>query len=83
MDAGRLHHPPDRPRALRLAAGAGLTVAGLAMLVLPGPGLLTLLGAAHLLADDIPGLRSLLGRLPRPLRPRDRDPAVLPDQQAA
>jgi len=56
------------PRPVRLAAGIALAIAGVAMLVLPGPGLLTLLGAAHLLADDIPGLRSLLDRLPRPGR---------------
>jgi len=54
-------------RPVRLAAGLGLTVSGLAMLVLPGPGLLTLLAAAHVLADDIPGVRGLLQRLPGPL----------------
>jgi len=58
------------PRTLRLAAGLGLTIAGVAMLVLPGPGLLTLLGAAHLVADDVPGLRDLMTRwLPARLAP--------------
>lgn len=41
---------------LRIASGLALTVAGLAMLVLPGPGLLTLVAAANVLARDIPAV---------------------------
>jgi len=57
------------PRPVRFAAGIALAVAGVAMPVLPGPRVLTLIGAAHLLADDIPGLRALLDRLPSLQRP--------------
>jgi hypothetical protein len=58
------------PRPLRLAAAATMAVAGVAMLVLPGPGLLTLLAAAHLVADDVPGLGEAMRRwLPARLAP--------------
>lgn len=58
---------------LRILTGLLLAVAGAAMLVLPGPGLLTLVGAAHLLADDVPGLRDAMERwLPARLAPAPR-----------
>jgi drug/metabolite transporter (DMT)-like permease len=60
-------------RALRIAAGTGLALAGVAMLVLPGPGLLTLLAAAKLLADDVPAARRLTGPVERWL---GREPAA-------
>ena len=41
----------------RITVGTLLLAAGVAMLVLPGPGLLTIAGALHLLAKDVPVLR--------------------------
>jgi len=43
----------------RLTLGIVLTVSGLAMLVLPGPGLLTLVASVFVLSVDIPVLRRL------------------------
>lgn len=72
------HPPPRTPRhpyvrlalnVVRNVLGAALLAAGLAMLVLPGQGLLTLLGALVLL--DFPGKRRFelfLVRRPRILR---------------
>jgi len=50
-------------RTTRLAAGTALALAGLAMLVLPGPGLLTLLAAARLVAPEVPAARRLTSRV--------------------
>ena len=50
------------PAPLRITVGLGLAVAGLLMVVLPGPGVPTLLVALHLLARDVPALRPLAGR---------------------
>jgi hypothetical protein len=47
------------PPALRVGLGLSMATAGLLMLVLPGPGLLTLAAAARLLATDLPFLRPL------------------------
>lgn len=38
----------------RIATGSTLVMAGTAMLVLPGPGLLTIAAGIHLLAKDVP-----------------------------
>lgn len=63
-------------RAARIGSGVGLLVAGAAMLVLPGPGLLTMAAGAALLERDFPlvgrvmdGLRARLPRLLLPVRP--------------
>lgn len=49
--------------ARRKTAGIGLLVAGVAMLVLPGPGILTILAALSILnggsEDDEPAVRQL------------------------
>ena len=50
----------------RITGGLSLALAGLAMLVLPGPGLLTLVAAANLLARDMP----LAARLVAPVNDR-------------
>lgn len=42
------------PRPLRLLVGSFLVLAGVAMLVLPGPGLLTIFVGLQVLALDIP-----------------------------
>lgn len=41
-------------RLARIATGSTLLVAGTAMLVLPGPGLLTIAAGVHVLSRDVP-----------------------------
>ncbi len=50
-------------RAIRLAVGWGLTVVGLALLFLPGPGLLLLLPGLTLLSAESLWVRRVLRRL--------------------
>jgi uncharacterized protein (TIGR02611 family) len=50
-------------RALRIVAGSGLLVAGVAMLALPGPGWLTIAAGLALLASEFTWARNLLHRL--------------------
>ena len=56
-------------RVVRVGSGATLLVAGLAMLVLPGPGLLTIGAALTVLRHDVPVADRLLewirGSLPK------------------
>jgi len=66
---------PHMSRTTRLVTGAGLAVAGLAMLVLPGPGILTLLAAARLVAPEVPAARRLTDRVEAWLRPSEPTPA--------
>ncbi len=40
-------------RIARIAGGFGLVIAGVFMLVLPGPGILTIIGGLALLSQDI------------------------------
>lgn len=47
----------------RVAAGSTLFVAGVSMLVLPGPGLVTIVFALALLERDLPVARRLLTRI--------------------
>ncbi len=47
----------------RLATGFSLLVAGAAMLVLPGPGLVTMLGALALLSKDLQWAKDLRSRV--------------------
>jgi hypothetical protein len=50
-------------RYLKIVAGFGLLVAGAAMVVLPGPGWLTIAAGLALLADEFPWARRELDRL--------------------
>ncbi|MCA9493747.1 MAG: hypothetical protein KC621_27630 [Myxococcales bacterium] len=50
-------------RAARISAGIGLLAAGAAMLVLPGPGLLTIAAGAAMLERDIPLVRRWTDRV--------------------
>lgn len=52
--------------SIRVTLGLATALAGVAMLVLPGPGLLTLAAAVHMLAHDLPFLRPLRERLGGP-----------------
>ncbi|HEY6533803.1 MAG TPA: PGPGW domain-containing protein [Acidimicrobiales bacterium] len=50
-------------RIARVAAGCLVTIAGLAMLVLPGPGLVVIALGLALLAQDVPFARRLLDKV--------------------
>lgn len=50
-------------RVVRLAGGFTLLGAGTAMLVLPGPGILTILGGLTVLSRDLPWAQRLTDRL--------------------
>ena len=50
-------------RAGRIAGGSTLIIAGTAMLVLPGPGLLTIAAGVALLARDVKWAERLLGKV--------------------
>lgn len=56
-------------RAVRIASGMALVALGVAMLVLPGPGLVAIAGGLVLLRNDVPAAQRLLSwlgeRLPR------------------
>ena len=55
--------PHSRIRSIgKIAGGVLLVLAGLAMLVLPGPGLVVLAGGLALLATEIPWLQVRLAR---------------------
>lgn len=59
---------PDAPvgpvrRWTRIFAGILLFLAGVSMLILPGPGLLTIVFALALLERDLPAARNLLLRI--------------------
>ncbi|MBW3667374.1 MAG: PGPGW domain-containing protein [Actinobacteria bacterium] len=56
-------------RMVRIAGGSSLLVAGTAMLVLPGPGLLTIAAGLAVLARDVAWARRASQRI-RSLRPR-------------
>ncbi len=46
-------------RIIRIVSGSTLVVAGTAMLVLPGPGLLTIAAGVSILAKDVPWAQRL------------------------
>ena len=46
-------------RIARISGGVALVTAGTAMLVLPGPGILTIVGGLALLAKDVPAAARL------------------------
>ena len=50
-------------RVARIAGGSTLLVAGTAMLVLPGPGILTIAAGLSLLAKEVPWAQRLRRRL--------------------
>ena len=52
-------------RAANIAAGAFVTLLGIAMLVLPGPGILTMIVGLNLLGREIPAAQRLVARLRR------------------
>lgn len=73
------HEPDDRAarasivvRASRISAGAIVTLLGLSLLVLPGPGLVIVAAGLSILAIDVPFARRLLQRVRRRL-PQDAD----------
>jgi len=53
----------DATRVARIAAGFGLLAAGVTMLVLPGPGWLTIVAGLAVLAREFEWARRLLNRL--------------------
>jgi Putative transmembrane protein (PGPGW) len=56
-------------RAARMAGGFALLGAGTAMLVLPGPGVLAILGGLALLEKDVPWAKRMTDRI----RPKKTD----------
>ena len=73
-------------RLLNAGLGVLLVLAGIAMLVLPGPGLLTIVGGAALMLSQWPGGRRLLARIRLRMRQRygslrvQRIEAHIPDE---
>jgi hypothetical protein len=59
-------------RACRITAGAVVLLVGLALLVLPGPGMVVIAGGLSVLAIDVPFARRLLHKVRRRL-PQDAD----------
>ena len=61
----RRREPPPHPvlRVVRVAAGAGIVLVGIIMLVTPGPGIVVILGGVWLLSADIRAARRLLMRV--------------------
>ena len=57
-------------RAIILVIGATALLAGIAMLVLPGPGLLVIAGALAILATEFAWARHLLKRVRREIKTR-------------
>lgn len=64
-------HPNPAARLLYLLAGGVLLLAGVALLVLPGPGLLLVLGGLLVLSHGFPALRRFI----EPVRRRAMDAA--------
>lgn len=70
-------------RAARLAGGFTLIGAGTAMLFLPGPGILAILGGLALLERELPWARRITDRLKRRLRSEKPDSDEAATNQAA
>ena len=62
-------------KAARMAGGFALLGAGTAMLVLPGPGVLAILGGLALLEKDVPWAKRMTDRI----RPKN---AAKPEQES-
>jgi hypothetical protein len=67
----------DLGRAGRLIAGGALVTAGVAMMVLPGPGILTVLAGLAVLERDVPVAHRALAAVRR--RFGRKDASALPD----
>jgi hypothetical protein len=61
-----------RRRVIRMGAGSFLVVLGIVLLVVPGPGLLTIAAGLVLLAEDVPFAARLLEKVRKRL-PEDED----------
>jgi UPF0716 family protein affecting phage T7 exclusion len=66
----------DRPRSLArragtVAGGTLVTGVGVALLVLPGPGLVTIAVGLNMIGKEVPAARRLLDRVLRRIRLRD------------
>ncbi len=59
-------------RAARIAGGFTLLGAGAAMLVLPGPGVLAIIGGLTLLEKDIPWAKRATDKLKTTVRRKER-----------
>ncbi|MGH8945675.1 MAG: PGPGW domain-containing protein [Acidimicrobiia bacterium] len=59
-------------RVVRIAGGSTLVVAGAAMLVLPGPGILTIAAGLAVLAKDLEWARRATQRI-KEMRPEKRE----------
>ncbi|MGH8949019.1 MAG: PGPGW domain-containing protein [Acidimicrobiia bacterium] len=69
----------EMERAARIAGGFALLGAGTAMLVLPGPGVLAILGGLTLLERDMPWAKRVTDRI---RRKRADKPQQKPEQKA-
>ena len=67
----------EMERAARIAGGFALLGAGTAMLVLPGPGMLAILGGLTLLEKDMPWAKRMTDRI----RPKRADKPVQESDQ--
>ncbi|MEX1037536.1 MAG: PGPGW domain-containing protein [Acidimicrobiia bacterium] len=71
-------------RATRIAAGGGLVLIGIPMLVLPGPGLLTIFAGITVVASEFIWAERVVERVKEKtarLRPKDkRSPNKLPSE---
>lgn len=71
-------------RAIIVVIGVTVLVAGVAMLVLPGPGLLVIVGALAILASEFAWARHLLKRVRREIKTRTGfGPEIAPDESHA
>ena len=59
-------------RVARISAGAAVTLLGIALLVLPGPGLAVIAGGLSILSIDVPSAQRLLQQVKERL-PQDAD----------
>ncbi|MCI0544726.1 MAG: PGPGW domain-containing protein [Actinobacteria bacterium] len=60
-------------RVFRIVAGSTLVLTGTAMLVLPGPGLVTLAAGLALLSKDVPAASRLKDRVTSRFLPAPKD----------
>lgn len=68
-------------KAARIAGGFALLGAGTAMLVLPGPGVLAILGGLALLERDVPWAKRVTDRI-KPKTAGNPKTAAEPEQQS-
>ena len=71
-------------RAIIIVIGSTVLLAGVAMLVLPGPGMLVIVAALAILASEFAWARHLLRRVRREIKTRTGfGPALEPDDHPA